>query len=504
MATNPEGGNPPPPDNNGGEERIDLAESQKAYLRQRAGVEDLKQREAVIRYYDEIFPDDPEQKERFAEYLAEEQTNLERSLTLEQIDKIRDPDSRLEERWETIENIVNEIYSSPDNKPGEAFESCFTLEDQIKLTNVWRQVRLGPDAIEISNRLTSIHNVRRTMHNAMMYIESGKGKIEDVVNFMQVHSKEIEDLFSSYPEVAVAFRFFEEVLEQEKVRNDNWIPPEIMTAGWKKGESKVNIRVRERFKRAIANGLVANSRGEKKKYRLETEEGKKQFEKDWPEGKINRAIHLGRAYGAASRRFPEIFSQTRLPGSMAKGDYSQMISPAYEDYVRILNSGQHVLQKFYIGGRNLNFLYFVLTGDRTIFKTDKELKGAFQEVLDTRYVMSLPKEQRDKIPNFIYNLNGITSSTDSAWRLLAASQSIKSDDKKNFGLHIGLANIDQERNDGEIEGTEKEQDAEVMRRKQKIWDLALQRIPVSIFHGLQRAYPGLQETVNKKVFGNGG
>lgn len=92
----------------------------------------------------------------------------------------------------------------------------------------------------------------------------------------------------------------------------------------------------------------------KLKYGLTEQEYKNQ----WPEQRIRRVISMGRAFEAITLRMPTMVARGRI------GDKPGYRSPAYEDFVRVLDPFEHLMEKFGRYDPGAQFLLFILSNGK--------------------------------------------------------------------------------------------------------------------------------------------
>ncbi len=416
----------------------------------------------------------------------EEALHTSRLIPAEDVERFQNAKTS-EEAWEVLDELTSDIYAGADMQPDSSFETCFGIQEQIKLAQLRFLARTSPFAEELVPKMNMVYSMRRLVHNTMMLIEGGHGKIEEVAGMLQAESSLVDTLFGQEG-VAEAYRLYEDLIERIRVRNHNWIPPEQMLRSWHQKGALLDKQVRELFIKAVKNGAIGG-----KIYKTEEE-----FKKAWPDWKINRALHLGRAYGSVSARFPEIVSQVRLPKGSA-----QMTSPYAEDFIRTFNPVEHLVRKFKIG-REMAYLYYLLSGgEMRTFKDQKEMDEAFDKLTDISRVMSLSEKQRHKIPNLIWNLVGINSRA-GGWRLKESIRDLPPEQRQYAGIEAALQGVEDTLKE-EIPGFERLPSAQkkqlILQKKQEIWDLTLRRSPLVVWRALVIVRPDLQSKLNARVFG---
>jgi hypothetical protein len=411
-----------------------------------------------------------------------------RSLSVDEERKILYSDNP-QEAWEAIDEALSKIYATADMNPEEHFNASLTLDDQIKIAAIRMAAQESKHSHYLVPRFNTVHSMRTVIHNVMYVVEGGHGKIEDAMKIMQVNSN-ISDVVFGTEGVATAHRLYEDYLEKIRLQNlrsakqENWIAAEDIYYHWKEGKSKLDVEVRNAFKRAITAGLLDG-----RKYKPEEIDQKSG---PWPEWKINRALHLGRAYGSATGRFAELVSTVRLP----KG--KEMVSPYLEDFVRTFNPIEHLARKFKVGNQ-MAYLIYLFTGRMQEFRDQNHMNEVFDEVTDRRVIMRQSKKERDRIPNYIWNLTGIDTRT-GGWRLgTAAAENplFERDKAKYLGIEKNLRDT-REKFGVWKKGSELQ---EVLRHNQEMWDFTLQRAPLVVLRGLLPVFPELQYEINRRVFG---
>ena len=475
-------------------------ERYKKRIAAQVGVVTEKDRKDVERALRESFDWNEEKYLQQSKIIMERMEFGERGLTTEQEENIRF--GKLEDSWKAVDELVSDIYKMADMRTDEPFDACFDMEMQIKLTAIRRAAMYSEHSYKLVEKMNAVHTMRRLVHNAMYLVEGGHGKIEDTMKMMQVQSG-IADVAFGCEGVAAAHRMYEdhfykyrieglrgqrEDVEGRKIQED-WIPPEDIFYNWKEGASKIDEDVRKLFIKAVANGAILDENKRPIVYNLKTEEGKKRLERDWPEWKINRALHLGRAMGSVTGRFAEIVSEVRLP------EGQMMNSPYDEDFVRTFNPIENLVRKFGIG-RSMAYLTYLFGGEMKTFKNIDEIKKAFDDATDVRKVMRMSKKERDKIPNFIWNLTGIDSRS-GGWRSGEATKGLTDKEKRYIGIEKSLE--DTEDHGKLLKGVELQ---EVLRHNQDVWDRTLRRSPIVVLRGLLPVFPDLQEKINQRVFGS--
>ncbi len=426
----------------------------------------------VLQELKEAFPEGNQKElEYAAELIAEGETQRGRGLTREEMKKIFNPN--FDEAWKAVDEILSEIYLLADMNRDDHFDAAFDLETQIKLAEV-RRAAAKAHGHKMAQKLNAVHTMRKTVHNGMYYVEGGQGKPDKMMEMMQKSSEMVDVLFGTEG-VASANRFYEDVLERIKSRHNNWLPYDKVAYNWKTRKSEVDEQVRALFIQALESGAVDGVE----------HKNVSRDHPDWPEWKINRALHLGRAYGSVSSRFIEITAASRTPARSVK-DGRRFVSQFSEDFVRGFDPVEHMVVK-YGPERSASFLYYLFSGEQVVFKNKEEAWDKLREITDVSYVMSLPEEKRKKIPNIIWNMMGASSPLASNWRLLYTIEDMPLEERQRAGLQIALAAI----------GEEGLSDEETLRKKQEIWDKALQRAPLAVLRGVLRGYPELQQEINK-------
>jgi hypothetical protein len=428
---------------------------------------------------------------RFVDLFAEQYERGGRRLTIEERQKIHSGSA--DHRWQAIDEILSEIYSKADQYPEEHFHACFDLDQQIKLTEIAQEVMRGENSTEFTARMHAIHSMREAVHNAMYLVEGAKGGVFEMEKMMKVPSHLSDVLFKEAHGVTngvgTTHRLYEDMFEkfrmdQIRTKGENWIPPEKLFLKWETGESYIDTRVRELFKRALEVGAVD---GHKYDYNsLDKKEG------PWPEWKINRALHLGRAYGSVTARFPEIVATTRLQGEFGEStEFKKLKSPYAEDFIRTFNPIEHLVRKFGVGRPMAYLNYLFSGGEQKTYKDLKEIQGDFEKLTDIKKVMGKTKEERDKIPNIVWNLFSIDSRSGGVRITQAAAEEMLKKGQDDF---IGINN--------RLEGTKGKKDdklQEALRKNQEAWDFTLKRTPLILLKGILQFKPELQNEINKEA-----
>ena len=456
------------------------------------GVVTEKDREDIERALREYFPNWTEKKYRQQTRIIMERREYgERGLTTEQEETIRF--NHFDESWKAVDELVSDIYKMADMRIDEPFDACFDMEMQIKLTAIRRTAMHSEHGHKLIEKMDAVHTMRRLVHNAMYLVEGGHGKIEDTMKMMQVQSG-IADVAFGCEGVAAAHRIYEDHFYKYRMEGlrgqrkdaqgrqiqEDWIPTEDLFYNWKEGASKIDEDARKLFIKALKAGAIDD-----KEYSDE------EVLEEWPEWKINRALHLGRAMGSVTGRFAEIVSEVRLP----EGEERNFNSPYDEDFVRTFNPIENLVRKFGVG-RTMAYLTYLFGGEMKTFKNIDEIKEAFNKVTDVQRVMRMSKKERDKIPNFIWNLTSIDSRS-GGWRLGAAAEGLKDEQLKYIGIEKSLE--DTEKHGKVLKGANLQK---VLRHNQDVWDRTLRRSPIIVLRGLLPIFPDLQGKINQKAFGS--
>ncbi len=492
--------------NNGNNKPDRFEEAIKEHIIRRSGATANILQEKVEKAIKELFPFltrvtdkgevvlTPEGQKR--KELIVKQLGQERQLSLDDEENIIYGSQQ--KAWETVERLLSEIYSNAFLTPNEAFQATMgNLEFQMRLVAIKAAVLASKNRVFLSNRMSEYHQAAEVIHNASYIVYTNRGKAEDMARLMQVPST-VSDAILKMDGVPFTYRIYADYFHQKRMENLrsekrlDWIDPRDAYVNWRSGECAIDKEVRETLILAIENGVFSNGR----KYSRDSEE----FKKDWPDWKIDRAVHYGRAYGAATAVLVEIAGELDLP------ENNSMVSPFAEDFARIFGPVKHLVDKFGVGNVKA-YIYYLFTGDMREFSSLEEIDYYFHQVIDPKRIMKMPKEKRDKIPNFIWNLTGIDSRS-GGWRLKTAAglfdsgeiEKLTPSEKQKYIRLLGLEVNLEDTGDGHGKIKEGKELQKALRHNQEIWDLALKRTPLAVLRGLLRVNPELQTEINDRFF----
>lgn len=279
----------------------------------------------------------------FESYFGELEIKLEDFL---------DPNPDNPEAQKARDIAFDDIFSVVDSAPGEFFREGIDYETMAKLGEFMRRLSQipGVKGTEILNDYIMRRKTKQTIHDAAAALEQGAAGPEDYSHMVERFGPEILDQIFKEEGADIAAHLYEVGTEFLRVRQNGEIPPhELMINNPKaaagKGECFLDNWVRKRFEELI-----------KVKHGLSDDD----FNKQWPEQRLRRVLSAGRGFEVATLRMPTMVARGRLPAG-----YKHR-SPTYEDFVRALDTWEHMVEKFRTDFPAAGFLMFLLSDGKVL------------------------------------------------------------------------------------------------------------------------------------------
>jgi len=317
--------------------------------------------------------------------------------------------------------IMDEFFQQVDMYPSEFYGQVVqamgleALNKMAEFRELLGKIE-GKEGQKVRDDFAERSKLAQMIHNATAAMEGGAAKPDKFGEMMERFTPELLDQLFLEDEAELTAHLYETGMTTLRSRGDNWIMPELVGHDPHQRISEIDKWVRKRFEEVV-----------KARDGLSQEE----FEKEWPEQRIKRAMALGKGYEMIVLRMPEMVARGRIPQYITEAGI--VISPAYEDFVRTLDMFEHFMEKFQgYDDPGFYFWMFLLTGEKVSFQSKKDMIDFFQR----KYNVHPGSLRMTDVVNFL-DAGGHWSKT--GWRREMVTEDIDEEDKKWLGLAFRIA-----------------------------------------------------------------